>query len=194
MSLTEDITGLVQAANSLTQEVSQKMSEIDQRTAAAEQNFEQWKADTPFIHQYLIATPEYSNETQNHHLIKLYSIENSTLKFNPLVYIGYTGSDVVGNAIINSLTQTLGYTDNVVLAANKGNGTLKFFIEKDANNNGNFYVAIQNSVHNNAQIIANITANIKLDVESLGAVNIAQWQNSNPSIAELSVIDLIPTA
>lgn len=45
MSLTQDIANVVQAANNMTQEVSGKMSQIDQRMSAAEQDFESFKTN-----------------------------------------------------------------------------------------------------------------------------------------------------
>ncbi|HDY7868875.1 TPA: hypothetical protein RQK36_003973 [Vibrio vulnificus] len=177
--------------------VDTKINEVGQRMDQAEQDLANWKATTSYIQSYSISEPEKLNDgaTGHYHLIQLYRIKNRTSALNPWIHFGYTGGNVVGSASFNSLTQSHAqYTGQNALFANRGNGEIKFFVDKTNEADAPVYMAIKNSVHNNASVLVNIASNMALNVVRVGAVDLEEWKAANAKALEITLIDLTSSA
>lgn len=199
MSLESQIAALVQASNNLTSAVNGKIGEIDRRMDQSESSFEVWKRTTSFVQQYYVASAEKQdgsqNNTENYNLIKLYTIKNAYTNLNPWIHLGWTGNNVVGAGHFCSLAQShAGYTGQVAIFSRRGNGEVRFFVDRTNQNNAPVYVALKNTAFKNAGISLSLSSYMSLEVQGMGAVNISNWLAGNVNLVEISLVEITNAA
>lgn len=195
MSLEQQIAALVQASNNLTGTINGKIGEIDQRMTAAENDFNQWKATTSYVQAYRVAEAESSLESAKNsgkfHVVRLYTVRDSTAAQHPWIHMGFTGINQVGAGHFCSLAQShASYTGQGAMWVKRGSCEVRFFIDRTNQNNAPVYMAIRNTNWNNANVRLNIASYMALDVLSLGALDLATWLGDNSSLVEIDTIDI----
>lgn len=192
---TQETAALIESVNNMTATVAGKMGQIDQRMNTAESDLNNWKATTSYVQKYYVGSPELANEagrnTGNFNLIKLYTIKNATSAVNPWIHMGWTGGNVVGAGHFCSLAQShAGYTGQQAMFPRRGNGVLRFFIDRTNQYNAPVYVAMRNESYNNAAVALNLESYMALGVEGMGAINIDTWLADNPNVVEITTLDI----
>ncbi|HHC6496793.1 TPA: hypothetical protein ACN36B_004413 [Vibrio parahaemolyticus] len=195
MSLEQQVTALVEASNNLTSAVNGKIGQIDQRMTAAENDFEQWKATTSYVQAYRVAEAESSLESAKNsgkfHVVRLYTVRDSTAAQHPWIHMGFTGINQVGAGHFCSLAQShASYTGQGAMWVKRGSCEVRFFIDRTNQNNAPVYMAIRNTNWNNANVRLNIASYMALDVLSLGALDLAIWLGDNSNLVEIDTIDI----
>ncbi|WP_298770404.1 hypothetical protein [uncultured Shewanella sp.] len=194
MSTTET-ADLIESVNELTDTVIGKIEDINERVDTAEQRFNSWKAETSFVQEYYVHYAEMSTDeerdTGNYSLIKLYTIKDAYAAINPWIHLGWTGGNQVGSGHFCSLAQSHAYyTGQQAMFSRRGNGELRFFIDRTEQNNAPVYIALKNQSFNNASLRLSVASYLTLDVEAQGAINLDSWLFDNPNVAEIDLIDV----
>lgn len=195
MSLEQQVTALVEASNNLTSAVNGKIGQIDQRMTTAENDFEQWKATTSYVQAYRVSEAEGYKEsdknTGKYHVVRLYTVRDSTAAQHPWIHMGFTGINQVGAGHFCSLAQShASYTGQGAMWVKRGSCEVKFFIDRTNQNNAPVYMAIRNTNWNNANVRLNIASYMALDVLSLGALDLTTWLGDNSNLVEIDTIDI----
>ncbi|WP_243357205.1 hypothetical protein [Vibrio vulnificus] len=195
MSVEQSLSNAVQACNNLAAAVNGKVGQIDQRMDQAEQDLANWKATTSYVQKYGVSYAETSSEadrnTGNYNLIKLYTITNAYASLNPWIHLGWTGGNVVGAGQFCSLAQShAGYTGQSAMFVKRGNGDIRFFIDRTDQNNAPVYMALKNTSYNNASVRVDIASYMALGVQGIGATDIDIWLADNPNMVEIELIDI----
>ena len=74
--------------------------------------------------------------------------------------------------------------------ARRGNGELRFFIDRTNQNNAPVYIALKNQVFNNASLRIDMASYMALGVEPKGAVALDTWLADNPNVVEIELLDI----
>lgn len=192
---TEQTADLIESVTELTATVASKMGVIDNRMTQAESDLDSWKATTSYVRKYSVGSPEISNEgdrdTGNYNLIKIYTITDAYRAVNPWIHLGWTGGNQVGSGHFCSLAQSHAYyTGQQAMFSRRGNGEVRFFIDRTNQNSAPVYMALRNISFNNASISMNLASYMALDVVGQGAIDIAKWLSDNPKIVEIDLVDI----
>lgn len=193
---TQETAALIESVNNMTATVAGKMGDIDQRMTTAENDFNSWKATTSYVQKYGISYSEGSADeeknTGHYNLIRMYVINDAYAAVNPWIHLGWTGGGCVGSGHFCSLAQSHAhYTGQQAMFIKRGNGDVRFFIDRTNQNNASVYVAVRNtSGYNNAFVTVNIASYMALNVVGQGAVDITTWLAGNSNLVEIDLIDI----
>ncbi|HIF5940444.1 TPA: hypothetical protein ACX3FZ_004449 [Vibrio parahaemolyticus] len=190
--LTESVESKV---SEIDNKVDTKIAEVDQRMNQAEQDLEHWKATTSYVQAYRVSEAEGYQEVNKNsgkfHIVRLYTVRDSTAAQHPWIHMGFTGINQVGAGHFCSLAQShASYTGQGAMWVKRGSCEVKFYIDRSNQNNAPVYMAIRNENWNNANVRLNIASYMALDVLSLGALDLNTWLSENPSLVEINTVDI----